>query len=128
PSVVGQSVTFTATVSGVSACTNVARTGTVTFTIDGGAPTNVTVSGGQAILTSSTLSVGSHTISAAYSGDANYNASTSANLTQTVNKANTTATLTSSLNPSYFGDPVTFTATVNPVSPGAGTRTGTVQF
>jgi hypothetical protein len=32
------------------------------------------------------------------------------------------------VNPSVYGQSVTFTATVNPVAPGAGTRTGTVTF
>ena len=40
----------------------------------------------------------------------------------------TTTTLTSSANPSVAGTPVTFTATVASVIPGAGTPTGTVQF
>ena len=38
-----------------------------------------------------------------------------------VNQANTTTALTSSANPSVFGQSVTFTATVSPVAPGAGT-------
>ena len=42
--------------------------------------------------------------------------------------ANTTTALTSSVNPSVFGQSVTFTATVAPVSPGAGTATGSVEF
>jgi hypothetical protein len=46
----------------------------------------------------------------------------------TINKANTLSTVTSSLNPSVFGQSVTFTATVTAVVPGAGTPPGTVQF
>jgi Bacterial Ig-like domain (group 3) len=42
--------------------------------------------------------------------------STSAALTQTVNKATTTAALVSSLNPSTHGKAVTFTATITPAS------------
>jgi hypothetical protein len=42
--------------------------------------------------------------------------------------ANTTTALTSSVNPSVFGQSVTFTATVAPVAPGAGTATGSVEF
>src|SRR5206468_9514887 len=61
-------------------------------------------------------------------GDTNFNTSTSPNYAQTVNKADTTTTVTSSANPSVFGQSVTFTASVNAVAPGAGTRTGTVQF
>lgn len=46
----------------------------------------------------------------------------------TVNKANTTTTVTASPNPSNVGEQVTFTATVAAVAPGAGTPTGTVDF
>ncbi len=46
----------------------------------------------------------------------------------TVNKANTTTTVTASPNPSVIGEQVTFTATVAAVAPGAGTPTGTVDF
>ncbi len=46
----------------------------------------------------------------------------------TVTNSPTTTTLTSSANPSVFGQTVTFTATVAAVSPGSGTPTGTVNF
>src|SRR5262249_53598589 len=109
PSVFGQSVTFTATVAAVSPGAGT-PTGTVQFTIDGvnfGAA--VALSGGVATSgATSTLTVGAHAITAVYSGDANFNTSTGT-LTQTVNKANTTTTLTSSVNPSVFGQSVTFT-------------------
>src|SRR5436189_8151 len=49
---------------------------------------------------------------------------TSASFALTNNKAATTTTVTSSLNPSDFGQNVTFTATVT----GVATPTGTVQF
>ena len=78
----GQGVTFTATVSGVS------PTGTVQF-MDGavnlGLP--VALSGGMAILSTSTLAQGSHSISASYSGDANNLGSSSITITQTVTAA-----------------------------------------
>ena len=61
-----------------------------------------------------TLGVGSHTITAVYSGDANFTTSTSASLTQTVNPARRRPRLASSANPSVFGQSVTFTATVAP--------------
>ena len=129
PAVFGQAITFTATVHPVAPGAGT-RTGTVQFVVDGlnfGSP--VALSGSNATsAANSSLSVGAHTVAAIYSGDTNFNASTSTNLAQTVNKANTTTTVASSANPSFAGDPVTFTATVNPVSPGAGTRTGTVQF
>ena len=128
PSVAGQPVGFTATVSAVAPGAGT-RTGTVTFTIDGGSPTNVTVNAsGQATLTNALATAGSHTISAAYNGDASFNGSAASDLTQTVNTANSATTVSSSFNPSVFGQSVTFTARVVAVSPGAGTPTGTVTF
>ena len=121
PSTSGQSVTFTANVSTSSG----APTGNVTFK-DGAAVLGTgTLSGGTATFFTAALAVGSHSITAAYSGDNNFAASTSAALTQTVNQTATTTTITSSLNPSEVGKSVTFTATV---SSGGGTPTGTVTF
>jgi uncharacterized repeat protein (TIGR01451 family) len=80
PSSAGQTVTFTATVTGAS------PTGSVTFrdgtTTLGTATLSAT---GKAALSTSALSVGSHAITAVYGGDAGNNAGTSAALTQTVN-------------------------------------------
>jgi Bacterial Ig-like domain (group 3) len=45
-----------------------------------------------------------------------------------VDAASSSTTVTSSTNPSVFGQGVTFTATVSAQSPGAGTPTGSVQF
>jgi hypothetical protein len=117
PSIYGGSVKFTATVSPSTA------TGTVTFK-DGSTTLGTgTLTGGKATYTSSALLAGSHSITASYGGDANYNASTSTVLIQTVNKASTTTAMSSSANPSTFGSSVTFTATVTP-----STATGTVTF
>jgi hypothetical protein len=129
PSVFGQSVTFTATVSAGPPGAGT-PTGTVTF-VDSGSPIGTgTLSGGIATFTTSALTVGNHTITTNYGGDGNFNGSTGS-LTgnpQVVTKTNTTTTVTSSANPSVFGQSVTFTATVSPVAPGAGTPVGTVTF
>jgi hypothetical protein len=79
-----------------------------------------------ATLITTTLSVGTHTITADYSGATNY-ATSSGTLSggQVVGQASTTTTVTSSPNPSAFGQSVTFTATV---TSGVGMPTGTVQF
>src|SRR5207247_5716132 len=74
------------------------------------------------------LSVATHSITATYVGDANFATSTSAAVSQVVNKASTSTSLTSSVNPSVFGQSVTFTATVSVTAPGAGTPTGAVNF
>jgi hypothetical protein len=125
PSVFGQSVVLTATVSGSGAAT---PTGTITF-LDGAATLGTgMLSGGKATLTKSNFTVGSHTLTASYGGDANFMASTSTALAQTVNKASTATALVSSQNPSDSGQSVMFTATVTAGAPGAGTPTGTVTF
>jgi hypothetical protein len=128
PSVFGQSVTFTATVTANSPGSGTPG-GTVTF-MDGNnvLGTGTLGSNGQATFTTSSLSVASHSITAVYGGSTSYNGSTSAVLTQKVNKAATRTTVVSSQNPSTVGQAVTFTATVLPVAPGAGTPTGTITF
>ena len=79
----GDSVTFTATVltNGVTAGN---ATGTVAFQDGGSAIGTNAVSGGQATLVISNLSAGAHSITAAYSGDANYSSSTSGSLSHVV--------------------------------------------
>ena len=126
PSTVGQSVMFTATVSSQTAGT---ITGTVTF-FDGttqiGLP--ATLSGGSAVVSTSTLAAGTQSITAQYSGDTNYAASTSLAIVQIVNavsKAATSTGIATSQSPTAPGANVTFTATVTTAS---GTPTGTVTF
>ena len=118
PSIVGESVTFTATVTGST------PTGTVAFTGTGitGCGTQP-LSGGQATCTTTTLPVGAaQTITATYSGDAN-NVTSFGTVSQTVNAVTSGTTLQSSVNPSTVGQSVTFTATVTGSAP-----TGTVNF
>ncbi len=91
------------------------------------APGQVPV-GAAAVLSVSTLAVGSHSLSADYAGDPNYATSTFAPVPLTVNQASTTTALTSSANPSALCQTVTFTATVTAASPGSGTPTGTISF
>ena len=77
-------------------------TGTVTF-LDGTSPLGTSpLSGGVAILTTSSLVVGAHSITAVYNGDPNFLAATSAPLSQTV--------LDFSLNPVSIGGGSTATA------------------
>ena len=123
PATFGQSVAFTATVQ-PSGGGN--ATGTVTF-LDGATSLGTaSVSNNAAQLSLSSLSAGSHSITAKYNGDTNYSGSTSAALMQTVNQASTTTGIASSLNPSAFGQSVVFTATVQ--TPAGTTATGTVTF
>src|SRR5579863_9992825 len=117
----GQPVTLTATVTSNAGT----PTGTVTFK-DGSTTlgTGTVGSGRQATFTTSTLSVGSHSITAVYGGDNNFSGSTSSALAQAVHASTTTA-LSSSVNPSTFGQSVIFTATV---TSNAGTPPGSVAF
>lgn len=69
PSVFGQSVTFTAMVSSAIPGT---PTGSVTFYDGGNALGSSTLNGAQTTFTTAALSLGTHSITAAYSSDANY--------------------------------------------------------
>ena len=122
PSVTGQPVVFTARVSPATA------TGTVTFKNGGAVLGTSSVVSGVARLTTSTLSIGVHSITATYSGNGTFLTSTSAVVPHTVNKGSTRTTLTASNNTSVFSQSVTFTATVAAVAPATGTPTGNVTF
>ena len=124
PSIYGQKVVFTATVTTTGP---VPPTGTVVFTgtnnfgafTIGMATVN---SSGVATLTRSNLNAGPYPLTAVYKGDTNNLASTSSVLNQSVLQTTTKATITSSLNPSIVGQAVTFTAkitspTVMPTGP-----------
>jgi hypothetical protein len=119
PSMLGEAITYTATVSPVAA------TGMVEFkqaevTIAGCAAQ--TVSAGAATCTVTGLAAGGHWVTAVYSGSSNYGVSTSSGFTQTVKKEATVTTVSSSLNPSTVGQAVSYTATVSPAA------AGTVEF
>ena len=109
PSVYREAVKFTAAVaSGLGAPPNGE---TVSFMQGKNVLGTGTLSGGSTSFTTSTLQAGTDTISAVYSGDSTFAAS-KGKVMQVVNKATTTTTLVSSLNPSNVGRSVTFTATV----------------
>jgi hypothetical protein len=127
PSVYGQEVIFSATVNPTSPGSGV-PTGTMTF-MDGTITLGTAVfSFGIATLTRFALNAGSHAISVKYGGDANFSASSSATLTQSISTSGTSTFVTSSANPSLFGQAVTFTATMSPIMPGTGKPTGLVIF
>jgi len=119
----GQSVTFTASVTSTGLGT---PTGTVTFISGSTTLCNaVATVGGVATCASGTLPPGTDTVTANYSGDANFAAGSGSTL-QVVFQSASTTTLVSSLNPSLTGQQVTFTATV--AGQYGGTPTGTVTF
>ncbi len=83
-----QTVTLTASVVGGLTAPNVPR-GTVQFQVDGalyGSPVAIGLNGVAAV-TWSSAAAGPHTVTALYSGDANFAMSTAAGATQTINKA-----------------------------------------
>ncbi|MEV6315349.1 Ig-like domain-containing protein, partial [Streptomyces sp. NPDC051776] len=127
PTDFGETVTITATVT-ANAPGSGTPAGTVNFSIDGGPNQPATLDGsGQASITTSALSVGTHNIVATYVATTDFNTSTG-NDTHTVVAADTTTTVASSPDPTDFGELVTITATVTANAPGSGTPTGTVNF
>ena len=125
PSVYGQHITFTAT---VTTSGSVPPTGKVKFTWDDGAivlGTGTLNASGVATLSEDHLGAYIFPITATYDGDSNNLGSASPIFTQTVTQATSTATITSSVNPSTQGESVTFTAKIS--SPYI-TPTGQVTF
>jgi len=122
PSIFGANVVFTVKVTGVG---SLVPTGTVTFK-DGAATLGMeTLDGtGTGTLQTSSLAVGSHSISVSYSGDSDYSTA-STSLIQTVQSATTQVTLAASANPATYATPVTFTATI---TDNGGIATGSVTF
>jgi uncharacterized repeat protein (TIGR01451 family) len=119
-----QPVTLTATVTSIGGT----PTGAVTF-VDGTLTLGTaTLSGGAATLSVSTLAVGVHSITGSYSGSPDFMPSTSPAVMVAVNKASTTTSISSSRNPTVFGQTTTFGATVAAVPPGTATPTGAVTF
>ena len=128
PSLASQQVTVTANVVAVSPGSGI-PTGSVEF-FNGATDLGPgTLSGGVATLRTSSLPVGSNTITAVYSGDTNFTKSTAAGITQKVSLGNVTVTV-SIPNTNPFGlTPVALSATVAAgTAAGTPTPTGSVTF
>jgi hypothetical protein len=106
PSTYGGSVTFTATISS-------GPTGSITFYDSGVSVGSGTISGTTASYTTSTLAVGTHTITAGYAGGSGYNAVTSSAITQVVNQATQTITFGTLPGVTYGVSPITLGATAS---------------
>jgi hypothetical protein len=119
PSALGDPVTVTWTV--LPTAPGAGTPGGTVSVSDGVDSCNAAVATGECDITLTT--VGTRTLVATYAGDANFITSASPGVSHTVNLTATATGLTSSANPSVFGQSVTFTATVT-----GGTPTGTVQF
>ena len=123
PSIAGQSVTFTANMTGTAS--NGTPNGTVTFDFgDGTAATPVTLSGGTASISHTYATAGSKSVTANYGGDGSNYVASSANMTQTVNKATSSPGLSITPSPAVVGQSSTFSVTVTGAS-GVPTPTGT---
>ncbi len=123
PSAIGTAITVQFTVSVVSPGGGT-PTGTVTVVSDGGDETcSASVAAGSCTLTPLSGSGGTRTLTADYTGDANYNGDSDTE--QHSIRLPTSTSVTSSASTTVFGQNVTFTATV---SSGGGTPTGSVQF
>jgi hypothetical protein len=130
PSLYGQNVEFDLTLSG-SPCPS----GTVTWTLDGVAQTPMVTlpdtCSAPVTYQTDTLSVGSHTLFATYSGDGNYGGGQTNTVTHGIAADTTTVTLGISGSPINVDQAETFTAVVQPEAiPGSGALvpTGTVNF
>ncbi|MFE9063269.1 beta strand repeat-containing protein [Streptomyces violaceusniger] len=132
PSVFGQSVTYTANVTGIT--TGTPPWGDVTFVIAGGptiGPVTLTQTGvdsGTASVTDSTLAVGSHLVTANFVNSSDPVDNSSGTTIQQVNQSATVTTVTFVPPAPVCGQTVTLTANVAAVPPGSGTPTGTVTF
>ena len=131
PSNPGDTVTFSATVT--PALGTIAPTGSVQFTIDSipfGSPVPL-VNGSATSVPNTTLTPGNHTVTAVYTNvDGLFNSGTGTLAGgQVVNSSivESTTTLSASSTTPVYGQSLSFTAMVTPVS-GTGTPTGTVQF
>jgi hypothetical protein len=124
PSVFGEPVTLSAT---VSSSAGTPQNGEIVNFLSG---TTVLGNGplmnGVATYGATALPVGTSSITAVYGGDTDFAGSTAGAVSQVVNKASSTTTLASSLNPSTAGQSVTLMATVS--GQFSGTATGTVTF
>jgi trimeric autotransporter adhesin len=106
-------------------------TGSVTFS-DNGTPraTAVINSEGDAEYSSGAYTIGAHSITASYTGDASYNSSTAGAITFNVAQVpagNLTVTILPSQNPTPIGQPLVLTALVESGGIGA-TPSGTITF
>jgi len=113
PGLVGQSVTYTATVGSSVGGT---PTGTVKFQQGGVIVATVPLSGGVATFTTSYPAAGVFYVKSIYSGDAQFSPSAST-LKETVIRSGVTAFFETDSNPSTYGQTVTFTAILSTTGP-----------
>jgi len=114
PAPFGAAVTFNAIVAVPNATTGTTPTGSISFYDGSGLLSTATLTNGNATYSTSELSVGSHSITAAYTATANFSASTSGILTQVIDAATFTLSASPGSQTLYTGQAATYTATVTP--------------
>jgi hypothetical protein len=120
PSNYGAAVVLTATLSS-------GPTGSVTF-YDGSKSIGTgNLQGTIATFTTTTLAVGSHSITASWSGNSNFNPVTATAIMQTVNQTQTATSLAAVPNPAIAGLPTVLNATIQ-LTAGLASPTGAVTF
>jgi N-acetylneuraminic acid mutarotase len=124
PSAFGEPVTLTATVSSSGGAPPNGEN--VTFLSGTTSLGTASITSGVASFTTTALPVGTDPITAVYGGDSDFSGSTSTAVNEKVAKAGSTTTLTSSTNPSSFGQSVTLTSILS--GQFGGVVTGTVTF
>jgi hypothetical protein len=118
----GSPFTLTATVQSTIAGT---LSGIVTFSDGASVLGTASLVNGVATLPTALLILGSHTLTASYAGNTQFQGGISNPLVVNVTAGLTTTVLSASPNPAVIGTTVTFTATVSSL---AGTPTGSVSF
>lgn len=123
--VYSQPVTFAANVF-ATRLPGILPTGTIEFTINRTTTVTAPLLNGTAKLTTSSIASSQgifHYIVASYSGDSIYNPSQDV-MELLVSPASTIISIQSSANPSFWNDPITYTATLNSLAPATEKPTG----
>ncbi|WP_419688228.1 Ig-like domain repeat protein [Burkholderia theae] len=132
PATAGAPVTLTAAVQPPSYYGGPLATGTITFYSNGTAIGTASVVDGVATLETSSLTLGTNSVTASYSGDALLQAATSATLWQAIDAStqvtSTSTTLTTSQSSANYGAGLTLTASVKSSTDQAAILDGTVSF
>src|SRR5581483_5801183 len=128
PTVTGEDYTVAVRVVAVAPAFGI-PTGTVHVTdSDGNACDAILDAIGDGTCDLPSASTGTKTLDAHYLGDLSFAASDAASAGHEVDAATTATSVSSDVNPSVLGQPVTFTATVSANDPSTTIPSGSVQF
>jgi hypothetical protein len=124
----GSSLLVTATLTASDSGSTV-PTGTVSFTLDGGAVGSAPLTGGTtASVTITVPATGTHSLQATYAGDSNYLGSVSPTSTITVARTPTTIVVIPSTTTPSLGSTLPVSASITPTVEGSTPPSGTVTF